>query len=364
MKVPVGFSLAGINCGIKRKGFDLGLICSCDFSDAVAFFTQNANPSYSVLVSKKNFSNPIKAVLVNSGNANCFSHKNGLQDTEEICSNLAKLLNVEEKNILIASTGIIGKRLPKEKIIKNLPKLIKNLGENIDDFVSSIMTTDTFKKIAYKKIKFKNGTVNILGFAKGAGMIFPNMATMLSFILTDIDIDTNILKEISKDIIDESFNSINVDACTSTNDTVFILKSNKIKIESDEVEIFKDNLKELCISLAKMIVKDAEGATKFIEIQIKGALTKKEAELAAKSISSSMLFKSAIYGENPNFGRIISALGQVNIPLEEEKIEIKCSSLKKKDIKLTIDLKRGNSSYRVYTCDLTPKYIKINADYS
>ena len=364
MKVPLGFSLAGINCGIKKKGFDLGLIYSYDFSDAVGFFTQNANPSYSVLVSKKNISNSIKAVLVNSGNANCFTHKEGLKDTEEICKSLAKLLNVEEKNILIASTGIIGKRLPKEKIIKSLPKLIKNLGENIDDFTSSIMTTDTFKKISYKKIKFKNGIVNILGFAKGAGMIFPNMATMLSFILTDANLDTNILKEISKDIIDESFNSINIDACTSTNDTVFILKSNKIKIESNEVEIFRDNLKEVCISLAKMIVRDAEGATKFIEILIKGALTKKEAELAAKSISSSMLFKSAIYGENPNFGRIISALGQVNIPLEEERLEIKCSSLKKKDIKLIIDLKRGDSSYRIYTCDLTPKYIKINAEYS
>jgi len=360
MSLPEGFLLSGIHCGIKKKKLDLGLISCQAMLKAQGVFTANANLSYSVVVSKKNIDNPIKAVLVNSGNANCYSHKRGLKDTEDIISKLAHHLGVRKSNILIASTGIIGKKLPKEKIIKSFPKLIKSLDKNSKSFSRSILTTDTFAKTA----KAKAGRATIVGFAKGAGMIYPNMATMLAFILTDADIAGGVLKKIVKEAIEESFNSISVDGCQSTNDTVFFLSSKKVAVKSKkEIKIFSQELKNVCLNLAKLIIKDGEGATKFVTIKIKGAKTKQEAKRAAFSLANSNLFKCALYGANANWGRIISALGQAGIKVGEN-IGISSTPLTKKNIELIIDLKRGKSSWQVYTCDLTPEYVRINAEYS
>ncbi|MCM8820216.1 MAG: bifunctional glutamate N-acetyltransferase/amino-acid acetyltransferase ArgJ [Candidatus Omnitrophica bacterium] len=366
MRAPKGFLFSAINSGIKKEGLDLGLIFCEDFAQTIGFFTKNKNSSYSVLVSKNHIKYPTKAVLVNSGNANCFYKGNGFLNTQSLCENLAKILKVKKENILIASTGIIGKPLPFKKIKDNLKKLVAGLSPNkIDDFSSAIMTTDTFKKIEYQKIFIKNKTINILGFAKGAGMIYPNMATLLTFILTDAKINEGIFKQICKDVLEVSFNSISVDGCMSTNDTFFIISSQKIPIEdSKEISIFSEKLKITSLELAKKVVKDGEGATKFIEIEIKGAKTKKEAKLAAFSISNSNLFKCAIYGENPNWGRIIAALGQVGLSVSENKLKIFSTPLSKKEIKFIIDLGMGKCSWKVYTCDLTPKYIQINAQYS
>jgi glutamate N-acetyltransferase/amino-acid N-acetyltransferase len=362
VKVPKGFLLSAVKSGIKKDKFDLGLIYCPDFAKVIGFFTTNANPSYSVILSKKNINHPIKAIIVNSGNANCF-YKNGLKDTYEIAEVLSTHLGIKRENVLFASTGIIGKKIPKKKIIKHIPTLIKNLNNNeeaIKNFSSSILTTDTFKKIFYTSFFTKRKRVSILGMAKGAGMIFPHLATMLGFILTDAKIDTSLFKKETKKIIEESFNSISVDGCVSTNDTVFFLMSNKIVLEGKDRELFFKKVREVCLELAKMIVKDAEGSTKFVEILIKGAKNKEEAKRAAQAVANSNLFRCTLYGEVPNWGRAVASLGQAKIKLEENVI-IKSTSLKKDKIRLNIDLKRGNFSWRFFCSDLTPQYIKLNA---
>ena len=363
-KTPEGFLFSALNCGIKGKNLDLGMIHCKGYCKAVGFFTSNLNPSYSVVFSKKNVKEPIKAILTNSGNANCFSHKDGIKDTNEIISRVSEILGVKKKNILFASTGVIGKKLPKGKIISSLPKLIKGLSRSSDEFAGSILTTDTFKKISCAKVSLGKGKGAILGFAKGAGMISPNMATMLAFVLTDINFSYSDFRRIAKEAVDESFNSITVDGCMSTNDTAFFLSSGKMQIKNKkEVEAASSGIKKVCLNLAKMIIKDAEGATKFIEIQIKGAKTKNEAKAAGMAVANSNLFKTAVYGENANWGRIIAALGAAGIVVKEN-ISIKATDLRKRDIKIVIDLKRGCGFSKVYTSDLTPKYIKINAEYS
>jgi len=364
MRLPKGFFLSGIHCGIKKKKLDLGLIYSDQNCKTEAFFTSNVNPSYSVVVSKENFKNPTRAIIVNSGNANCYSHNEGLKDTKEIVSRLAHALGVKTKNILIASTGIIGKILPKEKIIKGIPALIKNLGKNTDDFARSILTTDNFEKISTAKIQTKNKEATIIGFAKGAGMIYPNMATMLGFILTDVDLPAGIFRTIAKEAVALSFNSISVDGCMSTNDTVFFTSSRKVRLKNKkEIKEFTRCLNAVCLKLAKNIIEDAEGATKFVEICVKGAGSKDQAKRAGLCLANSNLFKCALYGENANWGRIISALGQEGIKVRKN-ISVTATPLKKKNIIMTIDLKSGKYSWRVYTSDLTPEYVRINAEYS
>ena len=360
MSTPKGFLLSGIHCGIKKKKLDLGLIYSKNPCLTSAVFTTNSNPSYSVTVSKANIKTASRAILVNSGNANCYSHKTGVKDTQDIIVKLAKELGVKKGEVLIASTGIIGKKLPKEKIIKSFPALIKKLGKSSNDFAKSILTTDTAKKVVSSKV----GEATITGFAKGAGMIYPNMATMLGFVITDADVPANIFKKATKQAIDESFNSISIDGCTSTNDTVFFLSSKKVPLKGKkQLDSFYKRLKDVCMQLAKKIVKDGEGATKFIEITVKGAMTKRQAKSAGFALANSNLFKCALYGANANWGRIVSALGQAGIKVAED-IAIKATPLKKKNINITVDLKKGKSQHTVYTCDLTPAYVKINAEYS
>jgi len=291
---------------------------------------------------------------------NCYSHKSGLADTEEIASELAKKLGVKTSNILFASTGIIGKKLPKERIKKSLGSLIEKLDKSPDNFSQSILTTDSSAKMAKAEV----GKASILGFAKGAGMICPNMATMLGFIITDVDMAQSFFKRIVKEAVEASFNSISVDGCMSTNDTVLVATSKKVILKSkSQIKEFSQKLKAVCIELAKMIVKDGEGASKFIEIEIKGAKSSFEAKRAGMSLANSPLFKSALYGANANWGRVISSLGQVGIKVTED-ISIKSTPLTKKEVKITIDLKRGKSRGTVYTCDLTPEYVRINAKYS
>jgi glutamate N-acetyltransferase/amino-acid N-acetyltransferase len=266
---------------------------------------------------------------------------------------------------LIASTGIIGRRLPVEKIIKGLPHLMENLGTRPADFSSSIATTDTFSKLASESLNLKKGRADIFGFAKGAGMICPSMATLLVFVLTDVSLAAPVFKKIAKEAVEKSFNSITVDGCMSTNDTIVFLSSAKMDLVSrKERMLFAKKLKNVCLSLAKMVVRDGEGATKFIEIEVKNAQTEKQAKLAALFVANSNLLKTAVYGANPNWGRIVAALGHAGVKLEEGRYKIAMSSLKKKEVKITVDLKSGKASWKVYTSDLTPEYIKINAEYS
>lgn len=362
--LPQGFLAAGLNCGIKKKGYDLGLIACQDFYRAAGFFTSNCNVSYSVSFCRKNIKNPVKAILVNSGNANCFSDKKGYQDTEEIAGYLAKALAVDKKNILFASTGIIGKKLPKNKIIKKISQLTASLENNAEGFARGILTTDTKLKIVSETLFFGKKKVRVSGIVKGAGMIKPNLATMLGFILTDADIDLVPLRKKVKESLETSFNAINIDGAESTNDSLFAISSRKVPLTEKEKKRFLGSLAKIMIKLSKMIVEDAEGSTKFVQLDIKGAKTKKEARRIANEIAGYILFKCALYGNRPNTGRIIAALGQQGIRLTEDDLGIKFSSLEKREVSVVVDLKRGSFSQRVYTCDLSPEYVKINADYN
>ncbi|OPX29914.1 MAG: hypothetical protein B1H08_02820 [Candidatus Omnitrophica bacterium 4484_171] len=366
MNLPKGFLVSAIHSGIKKKKLDLGLIYFDKLYPCAGFFTNNRNVSYSVTLSKKHIRNRIKAILVNSGNANCFSHATGEKDTFHMADELAKYLGVKPENILIASTGIIGRKLPYKKIIGSFPSLINDCGYRAEKFSRSIMTTDTFMKISQRSFRAGKDKIMILGFAKGAGMIAPHLATMLAFILTDAGIGIKTLRSISRRALDESFNSITVDGCMSTNDSVYVASSGLSRQLKDRksMDKFEESLRSVFLDLAKMIVRDAEGATKFVTLKVERAASPKEAIKAAYGIANSTLFKAALYGENANWGRIISAVGQAGVELKDGGFSIKSSPLSGKEVTIVLDLHRGKSSKTVYMSDLTPQYVKINAGYS
>jgi glutamate N-acetyltransferase / amino-acid N-acetyltransferase len=369
--LPPGFKASGVSCGIKKTGkLDLALIYSTLPAKAAGLFTVNKIPAAPVvfcknLLRKNTF---FRGVLVNSGNANSFTGKKGLLDAESIAASAARSLGLKKGDILISSTGIIGKVLPVGKIKSALPLLVKSLSEKkIDNAARAIMTTDTFPKKVTVKFKIGKKIFTICGMAKGAGMIAPDMATLLVFIFTDISLPQSLLRKALQAAVEGSFNSITIDGCMSTNDSILILAngaSGRLSINPSNLGIFQKALNTLCLSLAKMVVNDAEGATKFVEIKVSGAKNYSQAKRAALSIANSNLFKTALYGENPNFGRIVSAIGASRIDVAEDSLKIKVSSLKKKDILVSVFLGKGESSAIVYTSDLTPKYIKINAEYN
>lgn len=370
--LPKGFKASGISCGIKKSGkSDLALFYSDLPAYAAGLFTSNKMPAAPVILCKSLLkkNNAFKAIIANSGNANCFNGRKGLKDAETIVRALANVLDIKRESILVASTGIIGRRLPVEKIKSGIPELVKNLSyQGIDAAKRAIMTTDTFPKEVTLKFELGGKAITICGVAKGAGMIAPDMATLLVFILTDADIAKSILAISLKSSVDKSFNSITVDGCMSTNDSVICLANSaagNVKIsKGKDAKIFNQALDFVCIELAKMIIKDAEGASKFIQIKVREAKNFNQARKVALAIANSNLFKTAVYGENPNFGRIVAAIGASGINVLEKDLRIKVSPLAKKDIFVEVGLKQGNSSAIVYTSDLTPRYIKINAEYN
>jgi len=290
-------------------------------------------------------------------------------------------------NILPASTGVIGERLPKDKIINSLPNLCANLStDGVEQFARAIMTTDAFPKIASRKINIPSGEITILGIAKGAGMICPNMATMLAFILTDAELSPVFLKETLKKNVALTFNRISVDGDTSTNDTVYMMAnaiSGKIDTQEDQ-KLFDQACYEICYELAKFIVKDGEGATKLVQIKVINADNEEKALIIAKTIANSLLSKTAFFGEDPNWGRFLAAMGRAGVSFNPEKTDIYINQIKivanglgqgkeqeklahqemtKNEFTLTIDLKEGNASAEYLTCDLSYDYVKINAEY-
>ena len=370
--LPKGFKASGISCGIKKSGKpDLALFYSDLPAYAACLFTTNKMPAAPVILCK-NFlrkNNAAKAIIANSGNANCFNGRRGLKDAEVTVRTLAKALDVKKEGLLVASTGIIGQRLPVEKIKSKIPRLVKELSvRGICAAKRAIMTTDTFPKEVTVRFEIEGKVVTICGVAKGAGMIAPDMATLLVFIFTDANIAKSVLKDSLRSSVEKSFNSITVDGCMSTNDSVILLANSaakNIKISgSKDAKIFNDALDIVCIELAKMMVRDGEGASKFIQIKVSGAKNFNQARRAALAIANSNLFKTAIYGENPNFGRIVAAVGASGVDAVEKDLKIKVSPLKKKDIFVDVRLNQGSSSAIIYTSDLTPRYIKINAEYN
>ncbi|MDY0132629.1 MAG: bifunctional glutamate N-acetyltransferase/amino-acid acetyltransferase ArgJ [Desulforegulaceae bacterium] len=384
-----GFKAAGISCGIKKNNlFDLGLIVSEIPSNAAAVFTKNKAVAAPVVVSKENInSKKCSAVIVNSGNANCATGKQGIENSRITVEETAKILGIDFSHIQVGSTGVIGQQLPVEKIISNLKTLKSNLKNDFDDFNSAIMTTDKFKKNIVLKEKINGKEVTLLAIAKGAGMIRPDMATMLCYALTDAEIDENDIKNFLLRAVNKSFNKITVDGDTSTNDTVLLMANglSKVKIDSHEKSFaFQNMLDKALIYLSREIVRDGEGATKVVKINAVNAKSYEDAFKIVDSIAHSNLFKTALFGEDPNWGRIIAAAGRSGAEIDPYETDIyfedvcmmekgfglghlneeKALEIMKRDsFEITIDLNSGTFSDYIITNDLSYEYIKINADY-
>ena len=370
--LPAGFKANGVACGLKKSGkLDLALLYSEVPALASAKFTTNSIIAAPLIVSKKHLKSAgkVQAVLVNSGNANCFTGNSGIKDAEASAGFVAQELKIAKSSVLVNSTGIIGKKLDIARIKQGIPELVLGLSvSGIQKAEKAIMTTDTFAKEVSANLKIGAKSVRICGIAKGAGMIAPDMATMLCFIMTDALITKQALDKALSAAVDKSFNCISVDGCMSTNDTVLVLTNgvagNKIISEGRSLQDFSEALDSVCLDLAKMVVMDAEGATKFIRIDVCQAKNYREAKKIALNIANSLLFKTAVFGENPNFGRVAAAVGASGFKIKENELKIKLGSLKQKQVKLTVSLSRGKASATVYTSDLTPEYIKINAQYN
>lgn len=370
--LPTGFSAYAVSCGIKKKAkADLAIFYSAIPAIAAGLFTSNKILAAPLIVCKKHLlvNKGYQAIIVNSGNANCFTGVVGLKDAERMASCTAKNLGIKKESVFVASTGVIGKRMPIEKIEKAIPVIIKGLsGNGINKAKKAILTTDTFAKETTVKFNIGKTVLTICGIAKGSGMIAPNMATMLAFIFSDANIAKTALNKALKTAVENSFNCITVDGCMSTNDSVIALSNgeakNKIIIKGKHYNAFLSALNTVCLNLAKKIIEDAEGATKFIQIKVDSAKNYKEAKRVALSIANSNLFKTAVFGENPNFGRIVAAVGACGIDVKEKDLKIKVSPLNKKNINVVVCLNKGNSKAVIYTSDLTPEYIKINAEYN
>jgi glutamate N-acetyltransferase/amino-acid N-acetyltransferase len=377
IKLPLGYKANGIACGIKQSGKpDLGLIFSEQPAVASGLFTTNRITSGSVRFCQENLnrSRRFKAIIVNSGNANCWTGEDSFKRAGKVAGELASLLGIKTKEVLLASTGIIGRAFPLGQIKKAIPVLVTGLSESrLINVAGAMMTTDTFVKVSSVRLNIGKKTVTICGLAKGAGMIAPRLscgkATMLCFILSDANITQKAQAEALRQAVDNSFNCITVDGCMSTNDTLLMMSNScagnpKIKPGSRDFKRFSCGLNQICLSLARMIVQDAEGASKFIQIRISKARTYQEAKQVALSIANSNLFKTAMFGRNRNLGRIIAAIGASGVKVKEKDLRIKVGPLNKKDVYVLAELRRGNCQATVYTSDLTPEYIKINASYS
>jgi len=370
--LPRGFKAFGLSCGIKKSGKpDLALFYSCYPAKAAGLFTTNKIQAAPVLLCRKFLSKKgcFRAIIANSGNANCFTGKKGIEDSLNTAVALADSLGIKKEGVLVSSTGIIARRLPVLRIKSAIPGLIKGLSESkIKEAARAIMTTDTFPKVISARVNLGGRVVTICAVAKGAGMISPNMATLLAFIFTDADLPKSLLEKALREAVAKSFNCITVDGCMSTNDSVIILANGAVKsaagLKAKEFALFCKALNRVSLELAKLLVRDAEGASKFIEINVSGAKNFTQAKAAALAIANSNLFKTAIYGMNPNFGRIAAAVGSSGADLCQDSLKVRVSPLKKKDIQVRVSLGRGRAQAKIYTCDLTPEYIKVNAEYN
>jgi len=385
-----GFLASSVSAGLKKRGeLDLSLIFSQKEAVAAGVFTTNKVKAAPVLLSQKRTKKgSIRAVVANTGYANACTGIRGMNDAIQTAEMVARELEIDPEETVVASTGVIGAYLPFNLIKKAIPDLVKSLSPNgFKSVAEALMTTDSFPKVSYFEGNAGGHPFHLLGLAKGAGMIMPNMATMLSFLLTDINIDSQTLWPIFRSAAGCTFNRITVDGETSTNDMVLIMANgaagNK-KLDRSAKSEFERGLTDVMGELAYMIAKDGEGATKVVTIEVKGAATKDDADIAARAIGNSNLVKTAIFGQDPNWGRIMAALGRSGIEMEENKVQMwidgikivdgglmtsekqereAAEKMKKEQITITIHLNQGRWKDRIITCDLTYDYIRINADY-
>jgi glutamate N-acetyltransferase/amino-acid N-acetyltransferase len=382
MKLPKGFKANGIKSGIKQSGNkDLGLIFSQTDCLSTGVFTQNSVKAACVTDNIESLSarESFRAIIVNAGNANACTGEEGLMAVKKVKKLLASKASINEGEVLTASTGVIGVQLPVNKIEASMDSLIEGLNENGQDFAEAIMTTDTKPKYAYLEV----GNALISGFTKGSGMIHPNMATMLSFILTDLDVSELDIQRALRDAVSLTFNQISVDGDTSTNDMVLLMANSLSGTKLSQLE-FTQRLSEVCLELAKQIVIDGEGATKLFEVRVKGGDSFEDCLKMAKGIASSSLVKSAVFGNDPNWGRILASAGQFGrVNLNEASLELmgvevlkngrtvafdktELSETIKNSKELIFELKVGSTDFegRAWGCDLTYDYVKINAEYT
>ena len=389
--LPIGFNLSAASAAIKKPGrLDIALIYSERDATCSAVFTTNKIKGAPVkLCMEKARRAKGRAIIVNSGCSNVCTGRQGLRDAKEMAALTAKRLGIPERQVYVCSTGVIGVPLPMERIRPAITRLARTLGTAAPlDIAKAMMTTDTFPKVSMRRLKIGQKTGTLLGMAKGAGMIAPNMATMFAFVITDIAVQRQALGEAFKEAVESSFNRITVDGDMSTSDTAIVmangmLGNKEITKDSKYYGPFKAAIKGLTYELSRMIAKDGEGASKLIEVGVGGAKTQADAERAAFAIANSLLVKTAIYGADPNWGRIMAALGRSGAYVREEKTDIRIgdvktvsggvstgkevqarAALKGKEIKITVDLNSGRASASVLTCDLTEDYVKVNAEYS
>ena len=389
---PKGFRAAGIHCGVKRSKKDLALLLSDAPAACGAVFTQNMVPAAPVLVDREQLEQSpfVRALVVNSGNANACTGDRGMDDARKMVRATAQQLRLHESEVLVSSTGVIGQFLPIEKITAGITSAAGQLQKTAHTAAAeAIMTTDTFVKELAVTVTVDGIPVTLGGMAKGSGMIAPNMATMLAFVTTDAAIAPPLLQETVKRVADRSFNRITVDGDTSTNDMLAVLANglagNRVLVSPKDAgyKDFAEALEHLCVRLSKMIVLDGEGATKFVEVQVNGARSEEDAVKAARAIASSSLVKTAINGEDANWGRILAAVGNAGIDFRPADVEISFGDLpilernyridfseekakeilSKKEILLRVQLNGGPGSASFWTCDLSREYVAINANY-
>ena len=409
LKKIEGLEMASTSADLYKNGRDdLALFYFSKGANYATLTTSNSITSEFIPWNKNSHKKIVKGLLVNTNNANTFTGKQGKESIDILAKNLSRVLTLKEskskkgtseiikiKDLLFASTGVIGEEFPVEKIRVSLPELVDKLRTDHNKMywikmASAIMTTDTKPKLAYEEIIVGDELVKICGIAKGSGMIAPNLATMLSFIFTDADINSNLLKTLLKRAVANSFNAITVDSDQSTNDMVSIFSTRAIKIGQNislndkSIQKFEVSLKKLCLNLAKQIVVDGEGAKKFVTINVINAKSLSSAKNIAFSIANSPLVKTAIAGEDPNWGRIAMGIGKSGEIIDQKKLKIKIGNLivaengrisetydEKKlkeymnwgSIEIEVNLKLGSDAFKCYTCDFTHDYIDINADY-
>jgi glutamate N-acetyltransferase/amino-acid N-acetyltransferase len=394
---PAGFKAGGIDCGIKsNKQADLAMIYSEVPGATALLTTTNQVKAAPILWCKEVMANPYKqAVVVNSGNANACTGVAGTEAVKETAAKMAAVLDLKPEDVLVASTGVIGVALPVEKLLAGIAELAPQLGNTLDSgeqAATAILTTDTVMKTVAVEVEIQGKTVKIGGMAKGSGMIHPNMATMLSFVTTDVKIDPALLQKLLKETATDTYNMISVDGDTSTNDMVTVIANgmagnSPLAENSPDYENFKEAFVYVHKTLAKKIIRDGEGATKFVEVEVFGTKTKADARTMAKSVITSSLVKAALFGEDANWGRVLCALGYSGVAFDPLKVSLVFSSqagmitllsdgvpiafdeaeaksvLSEQDINISVELNEGNEKAVAWGCDLSYEYVKINGDY-
>ncbi|WP_437201617.1 bifunctional glutamate N-acetyltransferase/amino-acid acetyltransferase ArgJ [Planctomicrobium sp. SH664] len=391
-QLPQGFQAAGVACGIKVSGkHDLALFVSDRPCAAAGVFTQNRVVGAPVVVSRSRVpSRSVRAVVINSGNSNACTGERGLGDARQMTALVAEQIAAGEEDVLVCSTGIIGKFLPQEKIRKGIQEAAQQLGnqpQHLQLAAESIMTTDTVAKIVTRTLKLNSGTITVTGVCKGAAMIAPNMATMLAVVMTDAALPETEAATMLKQAADRSFNNISVEGHTSTSDTVLFLANGAAEVSiqtGHERELMQATLNEVCEELARKIIRDAEGARHFVTVKVQGLPSQDDARKIAKAVCDSPLVKTAVTGNDPNWGRIVSAAGYAGVSFLEQDLSLVLNgvviyeagrpldydeaalsaSMKSGEVDIDLQFRLGMAQVTYWTCDLTAEYIHLNADYS